>query len=86
VPVTFLVLRNGEYSILKWFSTLEQVEGAPGLELPGLDVAATAASYGVPSRSVTGREELHAALGEALADQTGPRLVEVGVQPGMALF
>jgi benzoylformate decarboxylase len=86
VPVTFLVLRNGEYSILKWFSTLEQVEGAPGLDLPGLDVAATAASYGVPSRSVTGREELHAALGEALTDQTGPRLVEVGVRPGMALF
>jgi len=86
IPVTFLVLRNSEYSILKWFATLEQVEGAPGLDLPALDVAATAASYGVPSRTVTGRDELHAALGEALADQDGPRLVEVGVQPGMALF
>jgi benzoylformate decarboxylase len=85
VPVTFLVLRNSEYAILKWFSTLEQVEGAPGLDLPALDVAATAASYGVPSRSVTGRDELHAALSEALAAQDGPRLVEVGVQPGMAL-
>jgi benzoylformate decarboxylase len=85
IPVTFLVLRNSEYSILKWFSTLEQVEGAPGLDLPALDVAATATSYGVPSVSVTGREELHAALAEALAVQDGPRLVEVGVLPGMAM-
>jgi benzoylformate decarboxylase len=86
VPVTFLVLRNSEYAILKWFATLEGVEGAPGLDLPALDVAATAASYGVPSRSVTGREELHAALAEALAAQDGPRLVQVGVGPGMALL
>jgi benzoylformate decarboxylase len=86
VPVTFLVLRNSEYAILKWFATLEQVEGAPGLDLPALDVAATAASYGVPSRTVSGRDELHAALTEAIAVQDGPRLVEVGVQPGMALF
>jgi benzoylformate decarboxylase len=86
VPVTFLVLRNSEYSILKWFATLEGVEGAPGLDLPALDVAATAASYGVRSRSVTGREELHAALSEALSAQDGPRLVQVGVEPGMALL
>ena len=32
VPVTFLVLRNDEYGILKWFATLKQVAGAPGLE------------------------------------------------------
>ena len=49
VPVKFLVLRNNDYSILKWFASLEQVEGAPALDLPGLDVAATAESYGVPS-------------------------------------
>ena len=29
VPVTFLVLRNSEYAILKWFSQIEQVEGRP---------------------------------------------------------
>jgi benzoylformate decarboxylase len=86
VPVTFLVLRNSEYSILKWFAALEQVEGAPGLDLPALDVAATAASYGVPSRCVTGREELRAALSDALAAQDGPRLVQVDVRPGMALL
>jgi benzoylformate decarboxylase len=85
VPVTFLVLRNSEYAILKWFSALEQVEGAPGLDLPALDVAATAASYGVAATTVAGRHELHDALGAALQDAGGPRLVQVGVRPGMAL-
>ena len=84
VPVKFLVLRNNEYSILKWFATLENVTGAPALDLPALDVAATAQSYGVPSVSVSGRDELHGALAQALA-QDGPRLVQVDVAPGMAL-
>src|SRR6202022_2991906 len=52
VPVTFLVLRNQEYMILKWFAQLEQVTGAPGLDLPGLDVAAVARAYGVPAQDV----------------------------------
>jgi benzoylformate decarboxylase len=84
VPVKFLVLRNNEYSILKWFATLESVTGAPALDLPALDVAATAQSYGVASTSVTGRDELHDALADALAVD-GPRLVQVDVAPGMAL-
>jgi benzoylformate decarboxylase len=84
IPVKFLVLRNHEYSILKWFASLENVTGAPALELPRLDVAATALSYGVPSQTVAGRDHLHDALTTALADQ-GPRLVQVDVAPGMAL-
>ncbi len=84
VPVKFLVLRNNEYSILKWFATLENVTGAPALDLPALDVAATAQSYGVPSVSIAGREGLHEALVDTLA-QDGPSLVQVDVAPGMAL-
>jgi benzoylformate decarboxylase len=84
IPVKFLVLRNSEYSILKWFATLESVTGAPGLDLPKLDVAATAASYGVAAKTVSGRDELHAGIADALA-QDGPRLVQVDVAPGMAL-
>jgi benzoylformate decarboxylase len=84
IPVKFLVLRNNDYSILKWFAMLESVEGAPGLDLPKLDVAATASSYGVPSVTVAGRDELHAGLTDALA-KDGPRLVQVDVAPGMAL-
>jgi benzoylformate decarboxylase len=84
-PVTFLVLRNDEYMILKWFSMLEQVSGAPGLDLPGLDVAAVARGYGVESQEVTGREELTEALRAATAAGDGPRLVQVPVASGMWL-
>ena len=56
IPVTFLVLRNEEYAILKWFGEIEQVTGAPGLDLPALDVAAVAEGYGVPSVRVDDRD------------------------------
>jgi benzoylformate decarboxylase len=84
VPVTFLVLRNSEYAILKWFAGLEQVEGAPGLDLPGLDCVALGNAYGVRSRAVSGREELTAALRDGIASGA-PELIEVPVAPGMWL-
>jgi benzoylformate decarboxylase len=85
VPVTFLVLRNEEYSILKWFADIEEVQGAPGLDLPALEVAKVAEAYGVSSRRVSGRDELHSAL-ESSIGSSKPELVEVPVAPGMALF
>jgi benzoylformate decarboxylase len=84
VPVTFLVLRNEEYAILKWFAGLENVSGAPGLDLPALDTVGVASAYGVEARSVDGREELTEALREDIGAD-GPRLIEVRVAPGMAL-
>jgi benzoylformate decarboxylase len=84
IGVKFLVLRNHEYSILKWFATLEGVEGAPGLDLPALDVATTAESYGVRATSVSDGEALREALSSALAAD-GPRLVQVDVAPGMSV-
>jgi benzoylformate decarboxylase len=85
VPVTFLVLRNEEYAILKWFADVEEVTGAPGLDLPALEVAKVAGGYGVSSKTVAGRDELQDAL-EAAIGSSAPELVEVPVTPGMALF
>jgi benzoylformate decarboxylase len=85
VPVTFLVLRNEEYGILKWFADIEQVSGAPGLDLPALETAAVAQAYGVGARRVRRRDELREALDDGIA-AGGPTLVEVDVTPGMALF
>ena len=85
VPVTFLVLRNSEYAILKWFSDIEGVSGAPGLDLPALDTASIATAYGVASRKVDDADGLREALGEAIGSGR-PELVEVGVAPGMWLF
>jgi benzoylformate decarboxylase len=84
-PVTFLILRNDEYMILKWFAMLEQVTGAPGLDLPGLDVAAVARGYGLPAQDVSGREELTEALRAAVAADDGPRVIQVPVASGMWL-
>jgi benzoylformate decarboxylase len=84
-PVTFLVLRNDEYMILKWFALLEQVTGAPGLDLPGLDTAAVARAYGMPAVDVSGRAQLAAELSAAIAAGDGPRLVQVPVASGMWL-
>lgn len=85
VPVTFLVLRNEEYGILKWFASIENVTGAPGLDLPKLDVAAIATGYGVDSQHATDADDLREKLRAAIASGK-PSLVEVAVQPGMAIF
>jgi hypothetical protein len=67
--VTFLVMRNSEYAILKWFAEVESVQGAPGLDLPRLDVAAVAAGYGVSTQVANGRDEVRDALAKALASR-----------------
>lgn len=84
-PVTFLVLQNSEYAILKWFADVEQVSGAPGLDLPKLEVASVAEGYGVKAHRPKGRDEVAGALSAALASSQ-PELVEVPVAPGMSLF
>jgi benzoylformate decarboxylase len=84
VPVTFLVLRNDEYAILKWFGMLESITGAPGLDLPALDCVAVAGGYGVNARRVSDAEELGTELRAAMASPE-PELIEVQVTPGMAL-
>jgi benzoylformate decarboxylase len=86
VPVTFLVMRNDEYAILKWFAAHAQVQRAPGLDLPGLDVAATAASYGVRSASAADEAQLRTMLAEAIADDGVPRLVQARVTSGAPLL
>ena len=73
VPVTFLVLRNEEYMILKWFAELEQVAGAPGLDLPGLDMAAVARAYGMPAPGRDGARRAHRGAARAIPADDGPR-------------
>jgi benzoylformate decarboxylase len=84
VPFTVLVLRNEEYAILKWFAAAEQVEGAPGLDLPALDTAAVATGYGVNATKVDTADDLRDALAAGVAS-SAPELVEVGIAPGMWL-
>jgi benzoylformate decarboxylase len=84
VPLTILVMRNEEYAILKWFAEMEEVKGAPGLDLPALDTVSIASAYGVESRAVEGAAAAGEALAAAIAAD-GPQLVEVPVASGMSL-
>ena len=84
IGVTFVVPRNDEYGILKWFGELENVTGAPGLDLPALDSAALAGAYGVESHAVSEAGELRERLGTAIAGDK-PQLIEVRVTPGMSM-
>jgi benzoylformate decarboxylase len=84
VPLTILVMRNEEYAILKWFAEMEEVKGAPGLDLPALDTVSIASAYGVESRAVEGVAAAGEALAAAIAAE-GPQLVEVPVVSGMSL-
>ena len=59
--------------------------GAPGLDLPDLNVAAVAAGYGVSTRRASGRDEVRDALAAAIGSSQ-PELIEVPVEPGMSLF
>jgi len=84
-PVTFLVLRNDEYAILKWFAEVESLQGAPGLDLPELNVASVAEGYGLKAHRVADRDAVRDALAASVASSQ-PELVEVPVAPGMSLF
>jgi len=79
-PVVTLVIRNDEYDILKSYADFQDVGGAPGLNLPGLDTVAYARSYGVPGTRVdNGPDAVRDAVVEALRSG-GPALVEAPVE------
>ena len=49
LPIVFVVMRNGEYSILKSFAVLEKTPGVPGLDLVDVD-----GRLGLSVKSLTG--------------------------------
>ena len=86
VPVTFLVLRNEEYSILKWFADVEEVQGRARASTcrrwRSRRSPRPTASRRRPSPAATScTRRWQGAIGSGK-----PQLVEVPVTPGMALF
>jgi benzoylformate decarboxylase len=76
IPVVFVVARNSEYGALKRFARLMKAPHTPGLELPGMDIPAIAAAYGVASERVGTLSGLTRAVEDALrSDQPG--LIEI---------
>ncbi|MGF1703383.1 benzoylformate decarboxylase [Photobacterium makurazakiensis] len=76
IPVIFIILKNGTYGALRWFSRILDAEDSPGLDVPGLDFCAIAKGYGVKAVEVTSRESLRSELKEALKSKQ-PVVLEI---------
>lgn len=76
IPVVFLILKNGTYGALRWFTNVLKVDAVPALDVPGIDFLSLATGYGVESVRATTVEELKHALTTALCSQS-PTLIAV---------
>jgi len=61
-----VVLRNGQYAILKSFALLEDTPGVPGLDLPGLDIVSLGKGYGAASCRAETVEDIRSCFARAL--------------------
>jgi benzoylformate decarboxylase len=80
LPILFVILRNGEYAILKAFARFENAPDVPGLDIPGIDCVRLAQGYGCEARRVTAPGDVEGVLRQAL-DSTVPSVVEVVIDP-----
>jgi benzoylformate decarboxylase len=85
LPVTFLILVNREYGILKGFGDYLTTTRVPGLDLDFLDYQALARGYGIPAVRTGRPDELAIAAKQVFAAATGPHMIIVDVAPGVAL-
>jgi benzoylformate decarboxylase len=76
-PVTFVILKNGTYGALRWFSKLLNAPDPPGLDIPGLDFCALASGYGVKATATADHQSFERAFQQALMQTAEPMLIEV---------
>ncbi|HME15568.1 MAG TPA: benzoylformate decarboxylase [Mycobacterium sp.] len=81
VPLTIVVASNAEYGVLKEFGKWEKTAGVPGLDLPGLDVVGTAASYGVDAHEAHTTDEVIKLVESGIADRERPTLINARTTP-----
>ena len=80
LPIVFVAMRNGEYSILKSFADLEHTPGVPGMDLPDLDIAAEARGLGCNAVDVETVAQLEKEFKAALGAD-GPTVIVVRTKP-----
>jgi benzoylformate decarboxylase len=81
LPITFIILKNRGYVVLKEFAAtfgFERDDPLPGSDLPGIDFLALARGQGCQAVNVSRAQDLRAVLIDALRSK-GPTLVEVDV-------
>lgn len=76
IPVVFIILKNGTYGALRWFSELLDTPDAPGMDVPEIDFVSLAEGYGVQATTVDSDETLISALDDAVSSNK-PRLIEI---------
>ena len=75
-----VVLRNGEYAILRSFAVVEQTPGVPGLELPGLDYVSIAKGYGCDAARLDDLDAIKQAAAAARTKNV-PTVLEIPISP-----
>ena len=81
IPLTVVVASNAEYGVLKEFGKWEHTRGVPGLDLPGLDIVATAASYGLDAHEAHTADEVTQLVKAGIADRQQPTLINARILP-----
>jgi benzoylformate decarboxylase len=81
IPVTIVVASNAEYGVVKEFGVWEKTPCVPGLDIPGLDVVATAASYGVDAHEAQTTDEVVELVKAGIADRQRPTLINARTTP-----
>ena len=78
LKITFIVPCNGEYAILKAFAALEKTPNVPALDLPGLDIVATAKAYGCRGVAARTADEIKTEFAKAL-QADGPTVIAIPI-------
>jgi len=78
LPIVFIVLRNGQYGILKSFAVLEETPGVPGLDIPDIDIVSLATGYGCEAVRISDLEALKSRVTAGFAGDR-PLVIEVPI-------
>jgi benzoylformate decarboxylase len=78
LKLIYIVPCNDEYSILKEFAVLEKTPKVPALDLPGLDIVATAKAFGCAGVAAKTTEEIKTAFKTALSAD-GPTVIAIRI-------
>lgn len=78
LPVLVVVMRNGDYAILKAFAELEHTPGVPGLDLPGLDIVSIAKGFGCDAHRLDDLDAIRRAATNA-PGKAAPTVLEIPI-------
>ena len=78
LKLIYIVPCNDEYAILKEFAVLEKTPNVPALDLPGLDIVATAKAFGCVGVAANTKDEIKEAFKAALAAD-GPTVIAIRI-------